>query len=72
MARQLASLREARLELLPTIENLIAEDDIAAAFTLAREAANILPDDPALARLWKTGPARAQNRACHLDGGRRR
>ena len=52
MAKQLSDVRKARVELLPKIEALVADNDIDGAFALAREAEDILPDDPLLTRLW--------------------
>lgn len=51
LAMQLSASRSARLELLPRIESHIAANDIAAAYSLALEAEQALPDDPLLHRL---------------------
>lgn len=51
LAMQLSASRAARLELLPKIESHIAANDISAAYALALEAEQALPDDPLLHRL---------------------
>jgi formylglycine-generating enzyme required for sulfatase activity/dienelactone hydrolase len=54
LSLQLSSSREARLELIPRIEALLADDDIRGAYALALDAERALPDDPVLARLLST------------------
>ncbi len=54
LSLQLSSSREARLELIPRIEALIANDDIRGAYSVALDAEEALPEDPVLARLWST------------------
>ena len=49
---QLAGSRAARQDLVPRIEQLLAEDNTEEAYALAIEAENYLPDDPHLAGLW--------------------
>lgn len=44
--------RWARQEVLPEVVRLIAADEYAAAFALAREAERVVPDDPMLQGLW--------------------
>ena len=50
--RRFAKIQWARETALPEINRLIQIDDIVAAFTLAREAEEFIPDDPALIDLW--------------------
>lgn len=54
LTMQLSEFRTARLELLPRIESLIAEQQWDQAYALALEAEDHLPDDPLLERLWST------------------
>jgi formylglycine-generating enzyme required for sulfatase activity/dienelactone hydrolase len=54
LSLQLSSSREARLELIPQVEALLADDDIRGAYTVALAAEQVLPDDPVLERLWST------------------
>jgi dienelactone hydrolase len=49
---QLADLREARQNLLPEVERLIADGSYEQAYDLALQAEALLPDDPLLERLW--------------------
>lgn len=69
LSTQLSGSREARRELLPQIENLIAESEFERAYALALEAETHLPHDPLLEQLWsqiavtmsfRTEPAGAQ------------
>jgi dienelactone hydrolase len=55
---QLAGSRAARLDLVPRIEQLLADGDTEEAYSLAIEAEEYLPDDPLLARLWSELAAR--------------
>ncbi len=52
LSMQLLGSRAARLELLPQIESLVADGELDLAYSLALEAEQYLPNDPALARLW--------------------
>ncbi len=51
---QLAEIRTARLELLPQIESLVADNDWDRAYALALQAERYLPEDPLLKRLLST------------------
>ena len=55
---QLAGSRTARQDLVPRIEQLLADGNHEAAYELAIEAENYLPDDPLLERLWSQLAAR--------------
>jgi serine/threonine protein kinase/dienelactone hydrolase len=51
-ALRLEKIRWARETALPEIARLVKKNDIVAAFALARQAEECLPDDPALTSLW--------------------
>jgi hypothetical protein len=55
---QLAGSRAARQDLVPQIEQLLADGNIEKAYALAIDAENYLPDDPLLERLWSQLAAR--------------
>jgi len=52
LSLQLQSSRTARLEMLPQIEALVEEGDLASAYALALEAEESLPEDPVLAQMF--------------------
>ena len=54
LSMQLAKVRTARLELVPQIETLVADNEWGRAYALALEAEGYLPDDPLLERLLST------------------